>query len=88
MLFRSGSDYIKISRGEENIFIWCLFLAIAELAIDDDGNGPYNWVKFIYVDDPISSLDDNNVIGVASDLAKSTNISGTFKKLNLSASLL
>lgn len=65
-----GSDYIKISRGEENIFIWCLFLAIAELAIDDDGNGPYNWVKFIYVDDPISSLDDNNVIGVASDLAK------------------
>ncbi|KGN87577.1 AAA family ATPase [Porphyromonas gulae] len=65
-----GSDYIKISRGEENIFIWCLFLAIAELAIDDDGNGPYNWVKFIYIDDPISSLDDNNAIGVASDLAK------------------
>ncbi|MBA3987219.1 MAG: AAA family ATPase, partial [Flavobacteriales bacterium] len=64
------NDYIKVSRGEENIFIWCIFLAIAELAIDDDGNGPYNWVKFIYIDDPISSLDDNNAIGVASDLAK------------------
>ncbi|MGM5630910.1 AAA family ATPase [Apibacter raozihei] len=61
---------IKVSRGEENIFIWCIFLAITELVIDDDGNGPYNWVKYIYIDDPISSLDDNNAIGVASDLAK------------------
>jgi len=61
---------IKVSRGEENIFIWCIFLAIAELVIDDDGNGPYNWVKFIYIDDPISSLDDNNAIGVASDLSR------------------
>lgn len=69
--FNKGDhNNIKISRGEENIFIWCIFLAIAELAIDDDGNGPYNWVKFIYVDDPISSLDDNNAISVASDLAK------------------
>ncbi|WP_018675931.1 AAA family ATPase [Riemerella columbina] len=64
-------ENIKISRGEENIFIWCVFLAIAELAIDDDKNtGPYNWVKYFYIDDPISSLDDNNAIGVASDLAK------------------
>lgn len=61
---------IKVSRGEENIFIWCIFLVLIELAIDDDGNGPYNWVKYIYIDDPISSLDDNNAIGVASDLAK------------------
>jgi len=70
--FNKGDEnnHIKISRGEENIFIWCIFLAIAELAIDDDGNGPYKWVKYIYIDDPISSLDDNNAIGVASDLAK------------------
>ena len=61
---------IKVSRGEENIFIWCIFLVLIELVIDDDGNGPYNWVKYIYIDDPISSLDDNNAIGVASDLAK------------------
>ena len=63
-------DHIKVSRGEENIFIWCLFLAICELAIDDDGTGAYKWVKFIYIDDPISSLDDNNAIAVASDLAQ------------------
>jgi hypothetical protein len=59
---------IKISRGEENIFKWCFYMALCELAIDDDGDGPYNWVKYFYIDDPISSLDDNNAIAVATDL--------------------
>lgn len=63
-------DAIKISRGEENIFIWCFFLAIVELALDDDGTGPYHWVKHIYIDDPISSLDEHNAIAVANHLAK------------------
>lgn len=61
-------DHIKVSRGEENIFIWCFFLAIAQLAMD--GAEAYNWVKYLYIDDPISSLDDNNAIAVASDLAQ------------------
>jgi hypothetical protein len=61
---------IKVSRGEENIFLWCFFLAIVQLAMDDDGNGPYNWVKFIYIDDPISSLDEHNAITVANHLAQ------------------
>jgi hypothetical protein len=61
---------IKVSRGEENIFIWCFFLAVVELALDDDGTGPYNWVKHIYVDDPVSSLDEHNAIAVANHLAK------------------
>lgn len=60
---------VKISRGEENLFKWCFYLTLCELAIDDeDGTGPYNWVKYFYIDDPISSLDDNNAIGVATDL--------------------
>ena len=63
-------EAIKVSRGEENIFIWCFFLAIVELALDDDGAGPYNWVKYIYIDDPISSLDEHNAIAVASHLAQ------------------
>lgn len=62
-------ESIKISRGEENIFIWCFFLAIVELALDDDGSGPYKWVKHIYIDDPISSLDEHNAIAVANHLA-------------------
>ncbi len=58
----------KVSRGEENIFIWCIFLAICELTFD--GAEAYDWVKYFYIDDPISSLDDNNAIAVASDLAQ------------------
>lgn len=67
--FEAEND-IKISRGEENIFLWCFFLAIVQLAMDDDGAGPYNWVRYIYIDDPISSLDEHNAITVASHLAQ------------------
>ncbi|AGA68721.1 hypothetical protein Desdi_1208 [Desulfitobacterium dichloroeliminans LMG P-21439] len=61
-------DRIKVSRGEENIFIWCFFLAVAQLAIDREP--AYDWVKYIYIDDPISSLDDNNAVAVACHLAQ------------------
>jgi hypothetical protein len=61
-------DNIKISRGEEIIFIWCFFLAIIQLVMDKVES--YSWVKYIYVDDPISSLDDNNVVAVACHLAE------------------
>ncbi|MBP6459977.1 MAG: AAA family ATPase [Crocinitomicaceae bacterium] len=57
---------IKISRGEETLFVWCFFMAICQLAIDKDP--AYNWVKYIYIDDPISSLDENNAIAIACDL--------------------
>ncbi len=66
---------IKISRGEENIFIWCFFLAIFDLVVQDHVD--YTWVKYVYIDDPISSLDDNNVILVAahlSELIKKSNV--------------
>ena len=63
---RRKEENIKISRGEENIFIWCIFLAICTLVIE--GHESYGWVKYIYIDDPISSLDDNNAIAVATDL--------------------
>lgn len=59
---------IKVSRGEENIFIWCFFLAIVQLALD--GAEAYKWVKYVYIDDPISSLDENNAIAVANHLAQ------------------
>jgi len=65
---KDDASHIKVSRGEENIFIWCLFMAICERVID--GAESYQWVKYLYIDDPITSLDDNNAIAVASDLAK------------------
>lgn len=65
---RGDADHIKVSRGEESLFIWCVFLAICQLVVD--GEDSYAWVKYLYIDDPISSLDDNNAIAVATDLAK------------------
>lgn len=47
---------IKISRGEERIFIWCFFLALFE--IDDF---PEAHKDYIFIDDPVSSLDDINI---------------------------
>ncbi len=57
---------IKISRGEENIFIWCFFLVILQFALE--GEESYEWVKYVYIDDPISSLDEHNAIVVANHL--------------------
>ena len=59
---------IKVSRGEENIFIWCFFLAIVQLVLD--GAEAYKWVRYVYIDDPISSLDEHNAIVVANHLAQ------------------
>lgn len=59
---------IKISRGEENMFIWCVYVSVCELSIE--AAAAYSWVKYFYIDDPISSLDENNAIAVASDLAQ------------------
>src|SRR5690606_13516833 len=61
-------DDIKVSRGEENIFIWCFFLAIVQLALD--GAEAYGWVRYVYIDDPISSLDEHNAVMVANHLAQ------------------
>jgi wobble nucleotide-excising tRNase len=76
-------NHIKVSRGEEIIFIWCFFLAIAQLAIDEEVS--YQWVKYIYIDDPISSLDDNNAIAVAGHLAQMLKKQNNRKKIIISS---
>lgn len=79
--FRKGKEeHIKISRGEQNIFIWCLFMAICERMLD--GHVSYQSNKYLYIDDPISSLDDNNAIAVACDLAKLLRRAATRKAAN------
>lgn len=59
---------IKPSRGEENVFVWCFFLAIVQLALD--GANAYDWVRYVYIDDPVSSLDEHNAIVVANHLVQ------------------
>lgn len=47
---------IKISRGEERIFVWCFFLALFEV---DAWSGTQD--AHFYIDDPVSSLDEHNI---------------------------
>jgi len=47
---------IKISRGEERIFIWCFFLALFKVEGWADVQDTH-----LFIDDPVSSLDDNNI---------------------------
>jgi len=47
---------IKISRGEERIFVLCFFLALFEVEGWAD-----NQNEHFFIDDPVSSLDDHNI---------------------------
>ena len=62
----SEVENIKISRGEERLFVWCFFRCIIDNVLG--GNDAYKNIEYIYIDDPMSSLDDNNVIAFAEQL--------------------
>lgn len=78
------SDNIKISRGEESNFIWSVFYVFLEYVIEqlslpeeDRRSTEYDKLEYIFIDDPISSLDDRRIIDVALDLAKLIKSSNT-----------
>lgn len=54
---------MKISRGEERMFVWCFFLAMMEVKGWGDKQQ-----RHIFIDDPVSSLDDHNIFVTASTL--------------------
>ena len=67
--FTLDGNTVKISRGEERIFVWSIFITLLELIIeelsDSEIDSDFQNIKYIYIDDPISSLDDNNIIDSA-----------------------
>jgi wobble nucleotide-excising tRNase len=67
---------IKISKGEESNFIWCVFYSLIEHIVqllneneEDRSSKKFNKLEYIFIDDPVSSLDDNHLIELAVDLA-------------------
>jgi len=67
-----GEQVIKISRGEERIFVWCFFLALFEV---DAWSGQQD--AHLFIDDPVSSLDDHNIFITADsilDIISNTNL--------------
>ena len=78
---RGGDDTlnnIKISKGEESNFIWCVFYSLLEQIVDilniteieDRSTIQFNDLEYIFIDDPISSLDENHLIELAVNLAE------------------
>ncbi|HRO08647.1 MAG TPA: AAA family ATPase [Saprospiraceae bacterium] len=62
---RNGESNIKISRGEERIFIWCFFLALFDA---DAWTGEQD--AHFFIDDPVSSMDDHNIFITADSIIK------------------
>lgn len=54
---------LKISRGEERIFVWCFFLALFDVEGWADKQSSH-----FFIDDPVSSLDDHNIFITASTI--------------------
>lgn len=75
------SENIKISKGEESCFIWSIFYSLLKqvvevLNIDEDSinqereTDNFNDLKYVFIDDPVTSLDDDHLIQMAVDLAE------------------
>lgn len=69
---------IKISKGEESCLIWCVFYSllnqiVANLNIaepDERETSQFNELQYIFIDDPVSSLDENHLIELAVNIAE------------------
>ena len=75
------SENVKISKGEESCFVWSVFYSLLEqvievLSIDKDsiyeerGTNQFDKIEYVFIDDPVSSLDDKHLIELAVNLAE------------------
>ncbi len=69
-------DNVKVSKAEERCFIWSVFYSllveVVEMLKDSKENredGFFNDLEYVFIDDPVTSLDDNHLIELAVDIA-------------------
>ena len=70
-------DNIKISRGEESCFIWCVFYSLLKEVVgvlheepENRSTNKFDDLEYIFIDDPVSSLDENHLIELAVNIAE------------------
>ena len=69
---------VKISKGEESCLIWCIFYSLLKEVIetlnipevDERPVDGFNNLKYVFIDDPVSSLDENHLIELAVNIAE------------------
>jgi len=72
-----GSGNLKISKGEESNFIWSIFYTLLDQVIstrnvpepEDRETREFDQLEYVFIDDPVSSLDENHLIELAVNLA-------------------
>lgn len=72
------SPNIKISKGEESSFVWSVFYSILKQVIEvlnvaepiEKETTQFDQLEYVFIDDPVTSLDDNHLIQLAVDLAQ------------------
>ncbi|EMO96238.1 AAA family ATPase [Leptospira interrogans] len=75
---RSGN--LKISKGEESNFIWSIFYSLLEQVISvlnvidssEQETDQFDQLEYVFIDDPVSSLDENHLIELAAELIQSS----------------
>lgn len=78
-LERGNNDHLgnlKISKGEESNFIWSVFYTLLDQVISvlnvadltDRITDEFNQLEYIFIDDPVSSLDENHLMQLAVNL--------------------
>jgi len=67
-----GKYNVKISRGEESLFVWSVFYTVLDTVIsilntsaEDRETSEFNNLEYIIIDDPVSSIDDTKIISMA-----------------------
>ncbi|MBL4873376.1 MAG: hypothetical protein JKY41_08290 [Rhodobacteraceae bacterium] len=68
---------LKISKGEESNFIWSIFYTLLEQVVsvlnvpeaDNRDTNQFDQLEYVFIDDPVSSLDENHLIELAVNLA-------------------
>ena len=71
------SGKLKISTGEESNFVWSIIYTLLEQVIailsvaepDDRETDDFDNLEYVFIDDPVSSLDENHLIELAVNLA-------------------
>jgi hypothetical protein len=74
----TNSGNLKISKGEESNFIWSIFYTLLEQVIGalnvpepgDRETNDFDQLEYVFIDDPVTSLDENHLIQMAVDLAE------------------
>ncbi len=71
----TGSGAIKISRGEESSFIWSVFYTLLQEVVAQLEDGApdderLQGLRYVVIDDPVSSLDDKHLIEMAVNVAE------------------